>query len=194
MPFVPRSPPPPKSSIDDAELLPEVTANWYNILTFGWITALLSLGYARPLEASDLYRLPDHRSAKIIGDKITASFDARVKKANEYNARLANGEISAGWRVIWWSLRGNRAQREKLWREKDGRRRASLVLAMNDSIAYWFWSAGFLKLVADVSTILTPLLVKVRRYRYSSSSNVSSWLILNLVRPSFLLPTIRISS
>lgn len=162
MPFVPRSPPPPKASIEDAELLPEFTAGWFNILTFGWITALLSLGYARPLEASDLYKLPDHRSAKIIGDKITASFDARVKKAQEYNARLARGEISAGWRVVWWTVRGKRAEREKQWREQDGRKRASLVWAMNDSIAYWFWSGGMLKLIADVATILTPLLVKVR--------------------------------
>ncbi|KAH8100094.1 P-loop containing nucleoside triphosphate hydrolase protein [Cristinia sonorae] len=160
MPFIPRSPPPPKESIEDAELLPEVNAGWWNILTFGWITALLTLGYARPLEASDLYKLPDNRSAKLIGDKITASFDRRVKKAKEYNTRLANGEISPGWRVIWWTLRGKRAEREKQWREHDGRRRASLVWAMNDSVAYWFWSGGILKLVGDVAGILTPVLVK----------------------------------
>ena len=161
MPFIPRSPPPPKESIDDADLLPEATAGWYNLLTFGWITQLLALGYARPLEAPDLYRLEDHRSAKVIGDKITASYEARVKKASEYNARLAKGEISPGWRAIWWSLSGKRAEKEKQWREIDGRQRASLVWAMNDSIAYWFWSGGLLKLVADIATILTPLLVKV---------------------------------
>ncbi|TCD64284.1 hypothetical protein EIP91_004292 [Steccherinum ochraceum] len=160
MPFVPRSPPPPKPSVEDAEPLPESTAGWFSLLTFGWITALLSLGYARPLEASDLYKLPDNRSAKIIGDKITASYNARAKRAQEYNTRLANGEISAGWRVVWWTLRRNRAEKEKQWRERDGRQRASLIWAMNDSIAYWFWSGGILKLVGDVATIVTPLLVK----------------------------------
>ena len=32
---------------------------------------------------------------------------------------------------------------------------------MNDSIAWWFWSGGVLKLVSDIATILTPLVVKV---------------------------------
>lgn len=31
---------------------------------------------------------------------------------------------------------------------------------MNDSVAWWFWSGGFLKLVSDIATILTPLVVK----------------------------------
>ncbi|KAI0783557.1 P-loop containing nucleoside triphosphate hydrolase protein [Abortiporus biennis] len=160
MPFVPRNPPPPKGSIDDAELIPEAAAGLWSIITFGWITHLLSLGYARPLEASDLYKLQGSRSAKIIGDKINASFEARVTEAENYNTKLLNGEISPGWRRIWWTIRGNRTERETRWREKDGRRKASLVFAINDSVKYWFWSAFVLKLVGDVTQILTPLVVK----------------------------------
>ncbi|KAI0072747.1 P-loop containing nucleoside triphosphate hydrolase protein [Panus rudis PR-1116 ss-1] len=156
----PKNPPPPKASLDDAEIIPEVTAGWFSILTFGWVTYILSLGYARPLEASDLYKLQDSRSAKLIGDKIAKSFEARVKKAAEYNERLANGKISPGWRVVWWTLRGNRTEREKNWREKDGRKRPSLVMAMNDSIKYWFWSSFIMKLISDIATVLSPLIVK----------------------------------
>lgn len=162
MPFIPVNPPPPKSSIEDAEMIPEMTAGWFSIVIFGWITPLLALGYARPLEASDLYKLQDSRSAALIAEKINKSFDARSKKAAEYNARLASGEVSAGWRKVWWTLRGNRAAREKQWREKDGRHRPSLTLAINDSVKYWFWSGGVLKVSGDVATILTPLIVKVR--------------------------------
>ncbi|TFY58828.1 hypothetical protein EVJ58_g6166 [Rhodofomes roseus] len=160
VPGVPTDPPPPKASLDDAELIPEVTANFYSILTFGWITGLLGLGYARPLEDTDLYKLQDSRSSQVIADKILASFDRRRGAADEYNARLAAGEIKPGWRSLWWRLRGSRAEREKQWRQKDGRKRASLALALNDSVAWWYWSGGLLKLIADISTTLSPLVVK----------------------------------
>lgn len=160
LPFTLSYVPPPPASLEDAPLIPEATAGWFNILTFGWITYTLALGYARPLEASDLYKLQDKQSAKIIGDKITASYVAREKKAREFNARLANGEVKPGLRALWWSLRGKRAEREKEWREKGGMQRASLVWAMNDAVKYWFWSGFVLKLAADIATILSPLLVK----------------------------------
>lgn len=118
-------------------MIPEATAKWYSLVTFGWITPLLSLGFARPLEASDLYKLQEHRSAAYIADRISASFDARKKKADEYNASLAKGEVKPGWRIIWWTLRGNRAVREKQWREVTGKRKASLIFAMNDSVKWW---------------------------------------------------------
>lgn len=162
MPFVPRNPPPPKGSLDDAELLPEVHAGWFSLWTFNWITALLALGYARPLEATDLYRLPDDRSASAIADKINASFARRQQAAEEYNARLALGKISPGWRRVWWTLKGKREERQRKWREVEGRRKASLTLAINDSVKWWFWSGGVIKLCGDIATILSPLIVKVR--------------------------------
>lgn len=132
-----KKPPPPKTSIDDAAMLPEVTAGWFGLATFEWMTPLMTLGYSRPLEAPDLYKLPDNRSSAYIANRILASFDARHKKAEEYNSRLASGEVKPGWRAIWWILRGNRTEREKRWREVDGKRKASLVFAMNDSVKWW---------------------------------------------------------
>lgn len=161
MPFIPTNPAPPRTSIEDADMIPEVTAGWFSILTFSWITSLLALGYARPLEAPDLWKLQPNRSAALIAEKMNKSFEMRRQKANEYNARLASGEISPGWRALWWMLQGNRAEREKQWREKDGRRKPSLTLAINDSVKYWFWSGGVLKVLGDTATILTPLVVKV---------------------------------
>ena len=122
---------------------------------------MLAIGHARPLESPDLYKLQDDRRAAVIADKIVASFQARLDKASTYNERLAKGEVSAGWRTIWWTLRGNRKRRERQWRERDGQKKASLVLAMNDSVAWWFWTGGVMKCAADTSQVLSPLLVKV---------------------------------
>lgn len=118
--------------MDDAELIPEATAGWFSLMTFGWIGPLLSLGYARPLEATDLYKLQDSRSSQVIAKKILDSFEARQIKAAEYNTRLANGEISPGMKGLWWSMKGVRKEREKQWREVSGKKKASLALAMND--------------------------------------------------------------
>lgn len=124
-------------------MLPETTAGWFSLLTFQWITPLLALGYSRPLEAPDLYKLPDHRSAAYIADRILDSFETRKIKANEYNARLADGDVKAGWRHIWWAVKGNRVEREKHWREVSGKRKASLVYAMNDSVKWWVSNLRF---------------------------------------------------
>ncbi|KAF8812992.1 hypothetical protein BYT27DRAFT_6393896 [Phlegmacium glaucopus] len=67
-------PKPPKESLEDASFLPEATAGFFSLITFSWITPLLSLGYARPLEATDLYKLQSERSAAYIADQITESF------------------------------------------------------------------------------------------------------------------------
>jgi hypothetical protein len=122
---------------------------------------LLSLGYARPLEASDLYKLQDDRSSQAIAKRILDSFEARRIKADAYNTRLANGEVSPGLKGLWWSLRGIRREREREWREVSGKKKASLALAMNDSVFWFFWIGGIYKLIADTAQITSPLLVKV---------------------------------
>ena len=162
MPFISTKPPPsPPRSLDDATYLPETTANIYSLITFGWITPLLGLGYARPLEATDLYKLSPDRGASHISDLITDSFLRRVQRAEEYNERLANGEIGPGIKGVWWSITGKRQAKEREWREKTGKKKASLVWAMNDSVKWWFWSGGMLKVVGDVAQVTSPLVVKV---------------------------------
>ena len=92
---------------------------------------------------------------------ITESFLHRVQQAEEYNERLANGEIGPGIKGVWWSITGKRETKEREWREKTGKRKASLVWAMNDSVKWWFWSGGALKVVGDTAQVTSPLVVKV---------------------------------
>ena len=139
-----------------------MTAGWFSLLTFGWMNSIMTLGYARPLEASDLWKLQDHRSAGVIAETILSSFDARRKRADEYNARLANDEITPPLRLrVMSRLRGDGEERLKRWREKDGKVQPSLTLAMNDAIKWWFWSGGVLKVVSDTAQITSPLVLKV---------------------------------
>jgi len=160
--IIPTDPPPPKGSIEDADYIPEMTAGWFSLLTFGWMNSLMTLGYARPLETSDLWKLQDHRSAGVIAETILSSFDARRKKADEYNARLSNGEIKPPLSLRVMSLlRGDGEERLKRWREKDGKAQASLAWAMNDAIKWWFWSGGVLKVIGDTAQVTSPLVLKV---------------------------------
>ena len=130
------------------------------------MNSLMTLGYARPLQATDLWKLQDHRSSEIIANAILDSFDARRRKADEHNTRLANGEIKPPLRLrLMSALRGDGEERLKQWVEKDGRKQASLTLAINDSIKWWFWSGGLLKVVADTAQGTSPLIVKVRTLR-----------------------------
>ena len=167
--FISLDPPPPKGSIDDADYIPEMTAGWFSLLTFGWMNSLMALGYARPLQASDLWKLQEHRSSEVIANAILDSFEARRRKADEYNTRLANGEIKPPLRLSLMSrLRGDGDERLKRWVEKDGRKQPSLTLAINDSIKWWFWSGGLLKVVGDTAQGTSPLVVKVGFISYTS--------------------------
>jgi hypothetical protein len=160
--MIPLDPPPSKGSTDDADYIPEMTAGWFSILTFGWMNSLMSLGYARTLEAPDLWKLQEHRSSEIIANIILDSFEARRRKADEYNTRLANGEIRPPLRLRLISrLWGDGEERLKQWVEKDGRKQPSLAMAINDSVKWWFWSGGILKVAGDTAQVTSPLILKV---------------------------------
>ena len=174
-----RNPPPPKVSLDEAEIIPEANASWVSLLTLGWIGPILRLGYSHPLEATNLYKLQDDRSSSVIAEKILCSFEERQKKAVEYNSRLATGEISPGLKGIWWSIRGQREERERKWRAKSGKKRASLTLAVNDSVFWLFWSGGILRLISCIASATSPLAIKVISTALPPSKSYT------LTRPSF---------
>jgi hypothetical protein len=160
--IIPTDPPPPKGSIEDADFIPKITAGWFSLLTFGWMNSLMTLSYAHPLKASDLWKLQDHRSAGVIAKSILGSFDARQKKADKYSARLANGEIKLPLSLrVMSRLRHDGEERLKRWRENNGKAEPSLTLSMNDAIKWWFWSGGVLKVISDTAQITSPLILKV---------------------------------
>ena len=115
-----------------------------------------SLGYNRTLQASDLYKMDVTREAKFLADELERSWERRVRKANEWNAKLLSGETKPGLRKkMGWAVRAIRgangttwsdrmAVQERNWREVGGRKEASLAWALNDVLGMNFWiSAAF---------------------------------------------------
>jgi hypothetical protein len=114
-------------------------------------------------------------------DALEAAWARRVEKAGEWNGRLERGEVGPPLvKRVKWALRGKekREELEREWREKDGRREASLAWALNDVLGHMFWKGGVFKVnsitslpfdacsftlsqvVQDTSQLMGPLLVK----------------------------------
>jgi hypothetical protein len=153
IPFIGRTPtpPPPPASFDDSPLTPEVKANIISRHVFQWIQPLLILGSLRPLEFTDCYRLdPTSADSALLSAKLNAAFERRRIEADEHNARLDRGEVGPGWmrRAGWMVGRGEgkgRREKERIWRERTGRKTPSLVLACNEVMRWRFWAGGIYK-------------------------------------------------
>lgn len=99
--------------------------------------------------------MDESREAGRLGNMLDASWDARVKAAEEWNTRLGNGDIKPGFflRSRWCfkalksgkGYRGRREELERQWRTKDGRKEASLAWALNDTFGFSFWLGGLFK-------------------------------------------------
>ena len=81
-----KKPPSPPRRLQDAPVTPFATASIFSQLTFSWITPLMVLGYQRPLQATDLWKLPDEQASLAMSMTFLASLDRRQKAAAEWNA------------------------------------------------------------------------------------------------------------
>lgn len=180
-------PPPPPLSLDDAKLIPLENANILSVLTYQWAQPIMVLGYQRALEATDLYKLGESKSSRVMSERFLKLWDERVAAAKTYNEKLQDGTIPVGVaRRVRWTLayaaligtgRGRRAvapaRREKLWRapppaEMDqghpnysGHRQAQIYAC----IIHMFWRTILIaiacKITGDVAQITSPLLIHV---------------------------------
>ncbi|KAI0784237.1 ABC protein [Abortiporus biennis] len=169
--WLPKDPPPPApASLDDAKLLPAATANIFSILSYAWITPIMTLGFQRTLQATDLWKMDESREAGYLGNRLDEAWNRRVKAANEWNAQLDNGEIQPSLlKKAKWTLQSlaagtkyseRRGALERQWREVDGRKEPSLAWALNDTFGRSFWLGGIFKVFGDTAQLMGPLLVK----------------------------------
>lgn len=111
---------------------------------------MITLGYQRPLQAPDLWRMDPSREARLLSTQLDEAWARRVAKAKEWNARLASGEIkpSIFQRSEWYAKslvgKGSYSEQEVRWRTVDGKRHASLTWALNDVLGRAFWAGGAL--------------------------------------------------
>ncbi|KAG6332161.1 hypothetical protein ID866_6927 [Astraeus odoratus] len=155
-------PPPPPLSLEHAELTPLAGASFFSRITFSWVSEIMVLGYQRTLQASDLYKLDSSRQAGILSEKFEVAWSKRVKSAEEWNAKLASGEIrpSVMQRLVWIlrAIPSEKNQKseaqtyserlvalEQRWKEIDGLKEASLAWALNDVFGWSFWLGGVFK-------------------------------------------------
>ncbi|KAJ7116426.1 P-loop containing nucleoside triphosphate hydrolase protein [Mycena epipterygia] len=163
-------PPPPPDSLDDAEIIPIVSASLFSKLTYTWITPIMVLGYQRTLQATDLWKVGPEQEAGYLSEKLDAAWIRRVNAAEEWNAGLESGQVKPPvFTRFRWSVkalaggfgyRDRRAALEKQWREVDGRKQASLAWAMNDILGHLFWIGGVYKVFGDTAQLMGPILVK----------------------------------
>ncbi|EPQ52646.1 ABC protein [Gloeophyllum trabeum ATCC 11539] len=173
----PKDPPPPApTSLDAAPTIPLANASILSKLTYWWITPIMVLGYQRSLQATDLWKMDRSREAATLSEKLDASWDRRVREAEEWNARMDRGEIHPSFwlRMSWWwagvwglfrrpgkgGKRMSREERERRWREVEGRKAPSLAWSLNDTFGWEFWAAGAFKILGDVSQLMGPLVVR----------------------------------
>jgi ATP-binding cassette, subfamily C (CFTR/MRP), member 1 len=107
-----------------------------------------TLGYARTLQATDLWKLDEKRSTEYLSTRLDEAWTRRIAAAAAYNARLDRGEIKPGRiRRMQWRLffRGKtEAEFNEEWREAV-KRHASLAWSMNEVFGWDFWCAGAFK-------------------------------------------------
>jgi hypothetical protein len=72
------------------------------VLTFHWITPLLHLGYQRPLQATDLWKMDASREAMPLAHSFLEHLDARQAKAAAWNAEHPTAKPRYG--SLTWAL------------------------------------------------------------------------------------------
>lgn len=131
-------------------MTPEIHASIISKHIFTWVQPALILGASRPLQETDCYKLDPSCDSKLIAAKLMTAWNKRVAQAEAYNARIDRGEIGpglltkAGWLVGRGEGKG-RQEKERIWREKSGRKHPSLVMACNEIFLRWFWVGGIYK-------------------------------------------------
>jgi hypothetical protein len=122
---------------------------------------MMALGSARPLQATDLWRMDDKRSAGLQADRLSEKYHARQQRAIAYNTRLADPKtpLPLVQRTLYPFL-PHRERREHDYRTKYGKKKASLAWALSDTFGWYFWSAGLIKVVSDGATSTTPLVMR----------------------------------
>ena len=120
------------------------------------------LGYHRTLQATDLYKLDETRTAETLSRHFEAAWKKRMHDAKSYNDQLEKGEIEPGLLTkATWRARScfmSKSSKESFMEKKrkdwitQQMRHASLAWALNDVFKRSFWLGGAYKARSSFST------------------------------------------
>ena len=74
-----KEPPIPKKRV----VCPEYNAGFFSMLTFQWMSPLMTTGYRRPLEMNDIYLVNPDRSTDVLVSRMLDSFEMRRKRGDK---------------------------------------------------------------------------------------------------------------
>lgn len=122
---------------------------------------MMALGSARTLQPTDMWKMDDSRSARVMAAQLTSAYERRTEEAKVYNERLLDPSTPLPRsRRILYSMLPHRERREHDYRTKWGKRKASLKWSLNDTFGRYFWLGSLFKLFSDTATACTPLVIR----------------------------------
>lgn len=115
------------------------------------------MGYQRFLLKEDLWKLGEDEESEALAEQILLHYERRLLETEEWNRALANGTFKpSAFRRAWWRTRSALHMGSK-----DGKKATpGLYWAVSDTFKVTWWSAGFIKVVADVLTTTSPLVTR----------------------------------
>lgn len=162
--------------MEDANEIPLAKASFISKLGFFWIQPMLVQGYKKTLVAEDLWKMDRTRESGFLANKFESNFARRKTEVEEWNTALADGSMRpSSLRKLWWktshkvtgfgSADGTRTIGSKLFLRSAVAFRSlttnkTVALALSDTFAWSFWSAGIFKVVADLASVCSPLLTR----------------------------------
>lgn len=122
---------------------------------------MMALGSARTLQPTDMWKMDEKRSARVMAAQLMSAYERRTEEAKVYNERLLDPSTPLPRsRRILYSVLPHREKREHDYRTKWGKKKASLSWSLNDTFGRYFWWGAFFKLFSDCATACTPLVIR----------------------------------
>jgi hypothetical protein len=138
-------------------MTPLASASFLSVLTYAWLTPLMTLGWQRTLQAPDLWRVRAEEEAGPLSRALDEAWARRVEEA----------KLNSGEHKRWLGLGSSGDSSDP-----------SLALALNDVLGRRFWvggslrpsaivfslltvNTGLFKVIGDVSQLMAPLVTKV---------------------------------
>ena len=120
---------------------PESKASCWSIITFSWLNPIITLGYKRPLEEEDLWKLSKGDQAEELTRRFNVHWDKELARSTERRSTRAHGEAAGA---------GAEGAGEAA-------AQPSLLRALRRTFGCRFALGGFIKLFNDASQFVGPV-------------------------------------
>ncbi|KAJ3847227.1 multidrug resistance-associated ABC transporter [Lentinula lateritia] len=149
-------PPPAPPALSQGTVIPEKNSSIFSSLLLHWLSPLLNTGYSRPLEQDDLWSLPPSQLTSNLTDKLEQAFYSNGTDTQRTVTRNVGrvGELESNEKTDSQAL-------EEQENPNEATVQVPLPMAIHRQFFWQCWSTGFLVLIAQTLTTLTPLVTKV---------------------------------